>query len=406
MSRIATVRSPATSDDVPQATADVERIAWFDYAKGLCIIMVVMMHSTGGTAEAFHAAGWPSDGWVAEIVAFAKPFRMPDFFLLSGLFLFASIDRDWRAYLDRKVMHFAYFYVLWLLIQSVVRGAGLLASSPTTWLEHLAFAFVMPFPPLWFIYVLPLFFIATKLAKGLPPWLLWLIAGVLHVQPIRTGWPAIDVFAVHYYVYFVTGYLLAPQVLRLARAAAEMPGKTVLLLLAWALCNAVVALMPIQIAGFTRIADIPGLSIAAGLAGAMAVVATAALLARFDVLQIVRTCGANSLVLYTSFMLVMAGTRVALVKIGLVRNIDLASLIVIAAAIAMPLILHRLVRHTPARFLFERPDAFKLDRIISRLQPAARQGTGFSAGRATPRRAPEPIQAVAARVRPGTGWTP
>ena len=51
------------------------------------------------------------------VVAFAKPFRMPDFFLISGLFLALVIDRDWRTYLDRKVVHFAYFYVLWVTIQ-------------------------------------------------------------------------------------------------------------------------------------------------------------------------------------------------------------------------------------------------------------------------------------------------
>ena len=51
------------------------------------------------------------------VVMFAKPFRMPDFFLISGLFLSVVIDRDWRTYLDRKVVHFAYFYVLWVTIQ-------------------------------------------------------------------------------------------------------------------------------------------------------------------------------------------------------------------------------------------------------------------------------------------------
>ena len=50
-------------------------------------------------------------------VAFARPFRMPDFFLISGLFLARVIDRDWRDYLDKKVIHFAYFYVLWVTIQ-------------------------------------------------------------------------------------------------------------------------------------------------------------------------------------------------------------------------------------------------------------------------------------------------
>jgi uncharacterized membrane protein len=33
-------------------TVDKERVAWVDYAKGFCIIMVVMMHSTLGVEEA------------------------------------------------------------------------------------------------------------------------------------------------------------------------------------------------------------------------------------------------------------------------------------------------------------------------------------------------------------------
>src|SRR5690349_13325427 len=58
------------------------RIDWIDYAKGICIIMVVMMHSVLGVEL---AAG--QTGFMHFLVAFAKPFRMPDFFLISGLFL-------------------------------------------------------------------------------------------------------------------------------------------------------------------------------------------------------------------------------------------------------------------------------------------------------------------------------
>src|SRR6201993_5574682 len=89
-----------------------ERVDWVDYAKGICIVMVVMMHSVLGVEL---AAG--ETGFMHVLVAFAKPFRMPDFFLISGLFLPLVIDRDWRTYLDRKVVHFAYFYLLWVTIQ-------------------------------------------------------------------------------------------------------------------------------------------------------------------------------------------------------------------------------------------------------------------------------------------------
>ena len=98
------------------------------------------------------------------VVAFAKPFRMPDFFLISGLFLAHVIDRDWRTYLDRKVVHFVYFYLLWVTIQFAFKAPGLAAEHGVVGVAQLyAEAFIEPFGTLWFIYLLPIFFVVTKL---------------------------------------------------------------------------------------------------------------------------------------------------------------------------------------------------------------------------------------------------
>src|SRR6266480_7827237 len=134
--------------DMGQAGAS--RVDWVDYAKGFCIVMVVMMHSTLGVEA---AAGQAS--WMHALVAFAKPFRMPDFFLISGLFLARVIDRDWRPYLDRKVVHFAYFYVLWVTIQFAFKAPGIAAAQgwPAVGFSYLE-AFIEPFGTLWFIYLL------------------------------------------------------------------------------------------------------------------------------------------------------------------------------------------------------------------------------------------------------------
>ena len=74
----------------PAATAG--RVDWVDYSKGICIVMVVMMHSVLGVEKAVDQTGF-----MHLVVMFAKPFRMPDFFLISGLFLPLVIDRDWRT---------------------------------------------------------------------------------------------------------------------------------------------------------------------------------------------------------------------------------------------------------------------------------------------------------------------
>ena len=214
------------------SSAPARRVDWADYAKGFCIIMVVMMHSTLGVEE---AAG--REGFMHALVAFAKPFRMPDFFMISGLFLSRVIDRDWRTYLDRKVVHFAYFYVLWVTIQFAVKAPMFAAAHGWDYVAaQYALAFIEPFGTLWFIYLLPIFFVVTKAARRVPPAVIWFAAAALQIAAIDTGWTAIDEFAGRF-VYFYTGYLFAPRIFAFAAVVQARPGRAAAGLVAWALVN-------------------------------------------------------------------------------------------------------------------------------------------------------------------------
>ena len=160
------------------------RIDWVDYAKGFCIIFVVMMHSTLGVET---AAG--REGWMHAVVDFARPFRMPDFFLISGLFLALVIDRDWRTYLDRKVVHFVYFYLLWMTIQFVFKAPGIAAEFGAVEVARLyAVSLIEPFGTLWFIYLLPIFFVTAKLLRRVPVPIVWIAAAALEISQLHTGW--------------------------------------------------------------------------------------------------------------------------------------------------------------------------------------------------------------------------
>src|SRR6266480_1341057 len=174
-------RSPHVA---PPASSAPARIDWVDYAKGICIVMVVMMHSVLGVEL---AAG--QTGFMHPLVAFAKPFRMPDFFLISGLFLSVVIDRDWRTYLDRKVVHFAYFYLLWMTIQFGFKAPSFAADS--SW-RHVGYLYleslIEPFGTLWFIYLLPVFFVVTKLTRNIAPLAIFAIAALLEGAHVVTGW--------------------------------------------------------------------------------------------------------------------------------------------------------------------------------------------------------------------------
>jgi uncharacterized membrane protein YcfT len=321
------------------------RIDWVDYAKGICIVMVVMMHSVLGVELASSERGF-----MHLAVAFAKPFRMPDFFLISGLFLAVVIERDWRTYLDRKVVHFAYFYVLWVTIQFGFKAPSFAAE--TSW-AHAGFlyleSFIEPFGTLWFIYLLPIFFVVTKAARKIPPAAIWTVAALLEMAHVATGWTAIDEFAARF-VYFYSGYLFAPSVFALSDRARARPALALVGLALWALVNG-----GLVASGFS---EAPLISLALGFAGACAIITMATLLARAHWLNFLRFCGEHSIVIYLAFFLPMAATRTLLLRSALIPDIGTISLIVTIIGVAGALALWRIALYAGANFLFERPAAF------------------------------------------------
>ena len=341
------------------AMTPAARVGWVDYAKGYCIVLVVMMHATLGVEAALGG-----EGWLHYVVAFAKPFRIPDFFLIAGLFLARVIDRDWRDYLDRKVVHFAYFYVLWVTIQFALKAPGLSANGGVPHLAGLYLeAFVEPFGTLWFIYLLPIFFVVTKLVRNLPLLPVWLAAAVLEIAHIETPSLVVNEFASRF-VYFYTGYIMAPLIFLLVDVARRHARIAVAALLAWAYINGAAVQM--------GIANLPFVSLTFGLLGVAAVVAVCGLMEKRDLLPPLRYCGQHSIVIYLAFFLPMAATREFFVKTNLIADIGTVSAITTIAGIVGALTIYWLARGTRLRFLFERPRLFHFARKSRKpaLQPA------------------------------------
>ena len=334
-----------TLNGTSAVTEHSQRIDWVDYAKGICIVMVVMMHSVLGVEL---AAG--QTGFMHPLVAFAKPFRMPDFFLISGVFLAVVIDRDWRTFLDRKVLHFAYFYVLWVTIQFGFKAPSFAAE--TSW-AHVGLmyleSFIEPFGTLWFIYLLPVFFVVTKATRKMPSLAIWGVAALLETAHIATGWTVIDEFCARF-VYFYSGYLFAEYVFALSDRARARPALALAGLALWALING-----SLVASGFS---ESPLVSLMLGLCGACAIVTLGTLLARAHWLNFLRFCGEHSIVIYLAFFLPMAATRTLLLRAGLIHDIGAISLIVTIVGMVGALALWRAALAVGANFLFERPAAF------------------------------------------------
>lgn len=327
------------------APAASMRLDWVDYAKGICIVMVVMMHSTLGVEA---AAG--KQGFMHLLVEFAKPFRMPDFFLISGLFLARVIDRDWRTYLDRKVVHFAYFYVLWVTIQFGFKAPGFAAEQGWAHVGVLYLqSFIEPFGTLWFIYLLPVFFVVTKATLRIPAPVIWLAAAALETAHITTGWTVIDEFASRF-VYFYSGYLFANYIFVLADRTREKPVGALIGLAAWSVANGVLV--------FAGVSERPVVSLALGFAGACAIVMMGSLLARANWMGFLRTFGEHSIVIYLAFFLPMAIVRIILLKTDIISDIGWISLIDTTAGVLGALAMWWGAKRAGLTFLFERPAMF------------------------------------------------
>ncbi len=334
--------------------SQAQRLNWVDMAKGLSILLVVMMHSAYGVGE--QTGGTGVLHW---IIAFATPFRMPEFFAISGLFLSYVIMRDTKPFADRRVVHYLYFYAVWALIHIMFK-VGLGAGDPGAALSSLALAVVEPYGVLWFIYMLAVLSAAAKLLYELrvPHWAALGVGAILQMSSVHIGVSIVDEFAA-YFVYFYAGYALAPLMFKLA---SWVENHTILALLglgAWALINGALVFSP----GFSvlpghvemGLAATPGLRLVLALAGTAALCVLATLLTQLAFMDWLRWLGSKSIVVYLAFALPMGVVRTLLLKIGL-DDTSIVSVTVMAAAVLLPLVLYGLVQRTGfGSFLFERP---------------------------------------------------
>ena len=318
------------------------RIAWIDYSKGICIFLVVMLQANLEVQETRGQVGW-----LEHVVAFARPFRMPDFFLIAGLFLASALRRSWREYLDKKVLHFVYFYVLWAGIQfalfesraELAAGAGAAELARSYLLTY-----VEPVGSLWFIHSLALYFLLVRITRRVPPWLILVSTATLQCIGPDTPSSVIDEFCQRF-VYFYSGYLFAPQIFRMADWALQFKDRALAYLLVWGLAE-----WWLVWRGWSAL---PGLGLALGYFGAVAVVFMGALLSPLSQTGWLRYLGQNSIVVYLAYY---TAKRIGVAfGIGRIADVGTAALALTVWSVAGALVIRWVTARLGMHFLFVRP---------------------------------------------------
>ena len=210
-------------------------------------------------------------------------------------------------------------------------------------------SFIEPFGTLWFIYLLPIFFVVIKADARAPPPADLGVAAAARDGACRDRLDR-DRRVCARFVYFYSRLSVRRLCVRAGGARAGTPA----LALCWPRAMGAGQWRPGQ-AGYS---EWPLVSLALGLAGACAIITLGTLLARMQWLGFLRFCGENSIVIYLAFFLPMATTRTLLLKTGLSHDIGTVSLIVTIAGVVGALVIWCVALAAGANFLFERPAAF------------------------------------------------
>jgi uncharacterized membrane protein YcfT len=326
-------------------TASKSRLDWVDTDKGLSIILVVARHTASGVALSLGQMPLI----FGLISTLSTPYRMPLFFVVAGLFAASYLQRPLREFLDKKVLHFVYFYFLWSAIQIGMKMA-LPGGLHEVGVKDLLLTPIEPFGVLWFIYALPLFFVMMRIMRNVPKFLVIAVALIFYFARIDTGWTVPDESALRF-IFFVGGVYGAPYVFQIADWAHENVAKAAL--------TGLVVLAAIGIVTLTPLIDNRAIELLAGVAGSIGCVMLVRAAASKGLTGWLSYIGSRSLYVFVAFFLPMALARVVMVKAG-VTNGDLVTLVAVALGVALPLLAARFLEGTHFAFLFTRPQFLRL----------------------------------------------
>ena len=342
---------PVVAGGVASAAAPAAakpRHGWVDLAKGVCIVLVVLLHTTN-----FMVGRGLADPIWHEVNSFAQPVRMPLFFFVSGLFVTKALTMSWTDVLRRRVAPLVYIYALWTVLRFwyftlFPETSG--TAEAAAWWKPLEAA-VRPDSGMWFIYALAVFTIAARALRDVAPVTQIAAAGALAVVSPRLEF---DSWAWHsmlsYLVFFLLGVYLAPFAHRVA-AGSTVPRA----MYAVGLC-AVASLI-------YRDSDVGEYTVATVALSIIGLAAGVMVMGRFGearILEPLRRLGRNTLPVFLMHEIVLGTVIAGLVAVGLDlavgQRIPAGPLVVTAVAVAVSIGVHRLTLLLRQPWLFTIPD--------------------------------------------------
>jgi uncharacterized membrane protein YcfT len=211
-------------------------------------------------------------------------------------------------------------------------------------LVELAYSLYKPVAMLWFILMLPIYFVTARLLKGVPDALVLAVAAAMMVFPLHTGIYPLDWFG-EYFVFFFAGHVMAERFFSLADWARAEPRKAVMAIVVWAAGNAVLVKLKLN--------DHLAVSLILGFIGISALVMLSSLISRYPAAQWLNYLGRNSIVIYLGFYLPLL---LITAHVGSwTMSVHAKASILLLGSVLAALGLHQLAHRAGLHFLYQRP---------------------------------------------------
>jgi len=349
------------------------RLNWIDYARGIAIILVAYRHVYEGAKQ----SGINVDQYKMLEYAniFFYSFRMPLFFIVSGIFISLSVEKSGiKKYIGTRARTILYPYFLWgalqLLLQMVFAKYANGQPDPKSFLHM----FYLPreLAQFWYLYALfsvSMLYLLSKFVLKIPVLLnlllglaMFYISALLYQEALPKS-VLVDALhhsflfdVLHYYVFFVIGDLTGKFLLSQQFKEIATEGKYLFILLVlfigvqtyflWAnLNNGAAKYMYVE---FYQ----PFIFIIISLVGCTFMIFLTCWMDKKRILQWLTVLGKYSLYIYVAHVIVFAAVRTIMTHVFHINDAIIIIFTGMLFGITVPVILYRLAERFNMRWIF------------------------------------------------------
>ncbi len=340
------------------------RLSWIDYARGIAIILVCYRHVFEGSKEAGLPVG--NYNFLEYANIFLYSFRMPLFFIISGIFITKSLQKKGiKLYIENRVRSILYPYFVWGFIQLSLQIIFTKYTNGHPTVSSYLNLFYMPreVAQFWYLYalfnvslvyaLLKYFLKLTALHNIILGIFLFYLSSIIYQRNITTGL-VFDIF--HYYVFFSIGDFISGYLLDEKSKKYLQSGKTVLLIFIPFICGQVYFLLQNLNHSTSKYMFVefyqPFVFLFLALIGCTFIITLTFYLQKKDRFKWLTVLGRHSLYIYVSHVIIFSFVRIIFTKLFGIHNVAIIILSGIVSGLLVPLLLYNLAVKFNMRFIF------------------------------------------------------